>query len=274
MTTSVAAPVKLRTEVWVFLIAIVVINFAFVAAVGEGWIDDKYYARGRLALLGGALVVVVFFARGLSGILELIKPLFVWRVSPIWFALAVLVPIIFAMVFVVTRSLILGEPLVLFNQSGLALFQRDGFLLNIFMIALIGEIVWVGYAIRHLAKFYSLQLTAIITGTCWALWWAPMMVYEIGIIPGLTVPGLWAGQVAVALSCTFFYFATRSGLVILAMQYCFNLSLLAFPVLPGSIGTFGFELYSVIYMALGLVAVTFILPWAQKRGLAAPASPA
>lgn len=260
MTPTTTAPAALRTEIWVFLIAIVVINFIFVTGVGEEIIPGKYYSRGRLVLLGGALVAIVFFARGFKGLFELIQPLFVWRVSPVWFVLAVLWPIVFAAAFVVGQSMVTGAPLELFNQSGLRLFQREGFLLNIFMLALIGEIVWVGYAVRNLSKFYSRQLTAVITGTFWALWWVPMMIYQIGIIPDLTYAGLWMGQVGIAFFCLFFYQVTRSGLVILMMQYCFNLTLIAFPVLPGNAGAAAYDLFCGLYLVLGFLSVTLVLP--------------
>jgi hypothetical protein len=268
MTNSVTAPKSLRTEVWVFLIAIVVINFIFVSGVGEGIIPEQYYSRGRLVLLGGALVAVALIARGPKAIWELITPLFVWRISPIWFVVAIMWPIVFAILFVLGHAAVTGTPLELFSESGLRLFQREGFLLNIFILALIGEIVWVGYSVKNLSKFYSLQLSAVITGTVWALWWTPMMIYGIGIIPGLSFVGLLMGQIGISFFCAFFYFSTRSGLVILGMQYCFNLSLLAFPVLPNSVGQLGFELYAAIYLVLGFLAVTFLLPWMQKRNAA------
>jgi membrane protease YdiL (CAAX protease family) len=253
------------SEVWVFFLAVLVINSTFVIGVGEDWIDQKYYSRGRLILLAGTLVAVVLISRGARAVLELIKPLLVWRISPLWFLAAVLLPIVISVSFVIGQSLLTGAPLELITSS-VRLLQREGFLLNIFIIALVGEIVWVGYAISNLSRFYSRPIAAIITGTFWTLWWAPMVVYNIGVVPGLSFSGLWMNMVGVALFCAFFYTLTRSGLVILAMQFCLNCTILAVPVMPNVAGAFAYQVYAAIYMILGFVAVTVLLPkFLEKR---------
>lgn len=265
MQDDIAATRSLKVEVWVFLFAMVAINFVFVTGIGEGLIPERHFPRGRLVLLCGSLVAVAFLWRGFRGLWDLVKPLLVWRVSPIWFLAAFLWPIFFAASFVIGKSLVTGEPLMLFNQSGVELLKREGFLYRIFVLALISEIVWVGYSIRLLSKCYSLLIASFITGTFWALWWVPMVIYGIGVIPDLTFTGLWVGQVGIALFCAFFYAITRSGPVILGMQFCFNCVMLAFPVLPGNAGITGYHAFCTIYMVLGLVAVIYVLPRIQGR---------
>lgn len=264
MTETDQAPRRLRTEVWLFFIAILILNSLFVAGIGEGLIPKHYFSKGRLVLLLGTLVGAIVVMRGPRAVLELIKPLLVWRISPLWFIAAFLWPILFAVTFVIGRSFVMDIPLEIIG-GGIKLFSREGFLLNMLIVALVGEIVWVGYAIRNLSKFHPLAIAALITGTFWTLWWGPMMIYQIGIVPGLDFLGLWMNMVGIAFFCAFFYTLTRSGLVILVMQFCYNGSSLAFPILPNAEGLLSYQIYSALYMITGFLFLTVLLPIFRRR---------
>lgn len=270
MTDSVSAPHRLRIEIWVFFAVLFILNTAFVVSIGEGWLDKKYFPRGRLLLLGGTLVGVVLLSRGVRAALDLLKPLLAWRVPPHLFVIALLWPFVFALSFVVMRTLVIGGPLQLTNPGGIEFLQRDGILGRIFIVSLIGEIVWVGYAISNLSKFHKLPVAAAITGVFWGLWWLPMIIYTLGVIPGMSFLGLGMNVLGVAFFCAFFYALTRSGLVILLMQFFFNCAVLSIPVLPGIAGVRAFEAFAASYMILGFLAVTFLLPWIQQRQATAP----
>ena len=272
MTNNGSATPRLRTEIWVFFIVLLVLNTVFAVGIGEGWIERKYFAPGRLLLLGGTLFAIVLLSRGIMAALGLLKPLLVWRVSPLIFLAAILWPFVFSIVFTIIRSLVQGVPIELINHGGVDFLQRDGMLRRVFVISLIGEIVWVGYAIANLSKFHSWRVAAIITGGFWALWWLPMVIYGLGVIPGFTFIGLCMNVLGVSFFCAFFYALTRSGLVILCMQFCFNIAVLTIAVLPGVAGKTAFEAYAASYMILGFLAVTFVLPRLQNRQAAQPAA--
>ena len=263
MIQNMTAPAPARHEVWIFFAAILFLNTAFVLAVGEGLIPKHHFPRGRLVLLGGTLAAVVLLFRGPKALFELIRPLFVWRISPLWFIAAFLLPAVFSAAFIVGKAVLIGEPVEILGP-GVELLQRDGFLLRVLFVALVGEIVWVGYAIRTLSTFHSLRMAAIITGTFWAAWWLPMVIYSLGVTPGLPVVGLWMNMLGIAFFCAFFYKATGSGLVILAMQFCVSCSVLAFPVLPNIAGLTSYYFYSALYMVLGFLAVTVVLPMMER----------
>ncbi len=259
-----------KREVWFFFVAIFIINSVFVIGVGQDWIPRHYFPQGRFFLLGGTLAVVVLLSRGPGSVLGLLKPLSVWRISPLWFVLAFLWPILFCVLFVIGQAVMTGAPVEIF-APGVELLRRQRFLVNIFIAALVGEIVWVGYAIRNLSKSYSLTGAALITGTFWGLWWLPMVIYEVGIVPELSFLGLWMNMVGIAFFCAFFYTLTGSGLVILVMQFCFNSCVLAFPVLPNTAGPIAYQVFSGLYMVVGFLFLTVLLPRLQRRGDAVPA---
>ncbi|MEM6386097.1 MAG: CPBP family glutamic-type intramembrane protease [Pseudomonadota bacterium] len=269
MTDRSEASSILYKEVWLFLISILILNAIFVTAIAMEWLPRRYFADGRLYLLVGTLVGAIVVMRGPRTVIELVKPLLVVRFNWLWFFIAMFWPIVFSVTFVIVRSILTGDEMKIIGP-GFQLFYRDGFLLNIFILALIGEIVWVGYCLKNLSKFHSLVLTALIVGTFWSLWWTPMMYHQIGIVPNLEIIGLTMNMIGIAFFCGFFYTLTGSGLPILFMQFCFNNSILAFPVLPGASSQLSYQIYSGLYMLIGMFCVVILLPYIQRRrGMAA-----
>lgn len=257
-----------QAEVWIFFLAIILVNTAFVAFIAEDVLPKSLFPRGRFLLLGAVLAAVVFLSRGFWATIDLVRPLTVWRINPVWFLVAALWPILFSVGFVIAKILVTGGEWQIVSP-GIGLLTQPRLLTTIFIAALVGEIVWVGYAIRNLGHHYPKTVAALLTGTAWALWWLPMAYYQIGIVPGLSMVGLWMNMVGIAFFCTFFYTLTGSGLVIFAMQFCFNSSILAFPVLPRSGGPWTYEVYSALYMVVGFLFVTVLMPRLQARRAAA-----
>ncbi len=245
------------TEVAAFFAAILVLNTALVTGVAQGWLPDGLFSRGRFYLLAATLAVVVLIARGWPAVVDLVRPLTVWRVRPVWFVAAMLLPVVFSVGFLLLKAAVTGTPPVILG-SGIEILHRRSLLVSIFISALIGEIVWVGYALRMLRAHMRIELACVITGTVWGLWWLPMMHFGIGIVPNLTLIGLWMNMIGIAFFCAFFYLRTGSGLVILAMQFVFNCATLAFAVLESGPATY--NAFAALYMLAGLMAVRFGLP--------------
>ncbi len=250
---AAAAP----SEVAVFFVAILVLNTVLVTGVSQGWLPEALFSRGRFYLLAVTLACVVLFARGWRAVLDLVRPLTVWRVRPVWFLAAMLLPVAFSAVFLLLRAAVTGtDPVIL--GSGFEILHRRNLLVSIFISALIGEIVWVGYALRMLRHYMPVEAACVITGTVWGLWWLPMMHFGLGIVPNLTILGLWMNMIGIAFLCAFFYLRTGSGLVILAMQFVFNCATLAFAVIESGPATY--NAFAALYMAAGWCAVRFGLP--------------
>jgi hypothetical protein len=215
------------------------------------------FSRGRFYLLAAALACVALIARGWPAVVDLVRPLTVWRVRPVWFAAAMLLPVVFTVGFLLLRSAVTGTAPVILG-SGIEILPRRNLLVSIFISALIGEIVWVGYALRMLRAHMRIELACVITGTVWGLWWLPMVHYGMGIVPNLTFIGLWMNMIGIAFFCAFFYLRTGSGLVILAMQFVFNCATLAFAVIESGPATY--NAFAALYMLAGWGAVRFGLP--------------
>lgn len=255
-----------KAEVWTFFGVILALNTILVVGVTQDWLPGALFSRGRFYLMFVVLVAVVFVYRGWRATLGTLQPLTVWRVSPTWFLLAVLVPIVASVLFLLLWAAITwSSPDIL--GSGLHLLSRPNLLLTIFISSLVGEIVWVGFAIRMLRHHYPVALVCAIVGTAWGLWWLPMVYFEMGVIPNLTFVGLWMNMIGIAFFCAFFYLRTGSGLVILVMQFVYNCAALAFAVIDS--GAAAYNTFSALYMIAGYLAVRFGLP---KDGSVLPRS--
>ena len=237
-----------RSEVWVFIALIIGANAVFVGAIASGVLPRSFYASGRFALLALLLFSVVFALRRWSGIAHLLRPLLKFNVPIKWYVLAICWAPLHCMVLLLFKFL--------FSNAGSAelalsfsVIARPSILKVIIISSLIGEIVWISYAVRQLSERTTYYISGCIVGFFWTLWWMPMVFYNIGIVPDLPVLGLLFLQTGVALMCAFLYAHTHSAVVILMMQVSFNSSILAFPVMPTTGGVGTYWMFAILYFS-------------------------
>lgn len=242
---------KLRNaEVWIFLCLIVLVNVAFVCGIHYELLSHRFYVLGRFALLGGTLATVVMTFRGWSGVMDLLRPMLVWRVSPAWFLFALAWAPTLCVVFLLNKGWFTGTHALLPNFETVAMPK---IMITVLIASFVGEIVWVSYAIGKLSKRFTTLVACLIVGTFWTAWWTPIVILKIGVIPELPIGGLLVSMWGVAAICGFVYAKTRSGLVVLVLQATFNSSLLVFPVTPTTGGIPTFWAFSAFYLIVGLL---------------------
>lgn len=163
----------------------------------------------RLALIPGAFgpmaaAAVVTRLRGES-VSEWLAATLEWRRSPRWYVAAVGVPL--------TVTVVLGVVVIL-SAGGLATDRLPGvlalFAVNTVFTTLLGggqeEFGWRGFALPHLQTRYSALSASVVLGLVWALWHAPLFVFDIY---ALSAP-LYAGSlVAIAVVFTWLYNGSR-----------------------------------------------------------------
>lgn len=243
-------------EVWVFFGLVLAVNAGFVALVHAGLLPSGLYNLGRFLLLGAVLALVVWAGRGRAGLVALVRPLGRWRVGPGWFVLAACWALAIALSVLLGRGLLLG----LWPQDwlpGLGVLMRPGVALTVLVAALVGEIVWVGYAIGRLAPRFGVLGASMITGLVWTGWWLPMVWFGVGVIPDLPLGLLTLNMLGVAAMCGFLYAHTRSGIVVLVLQLMLNSVLVVLPVAPSSGGVAAYGAFALAY--LGAVLALFAL---------------
>lgn len=247
-------------EVWTVLVCLVATNALFVHAISAGWLPMRLYNLGRFALLGAVLGTVVFLFRGWKAPFGLLKPLTVWRIHPAWFLLALAWAPLLATITLIGKGFVSGTGLAAVEVSPENLFQYH-MLRTVLFGALIGEIVWVGYAVSRLHQHTTMLVASIIVGAFWAAWWLPMVLLDLGVVPGIPVAALFFRMVGIAIMCGFVYAHTKSGLAVLALQFSVNGTVLIFPVAPLSGGIPTYMCYSTFYMVCSLLLYVRFGPW-------------
>lgn len=235
-------------ELCLFLFLIVAVNTAFISALHAGLLPGFLYDKGRFLLLGAVLVTIVFTFRRWEGIVELIRPMKVWHINPLWFLFALIWPPATCAVTLLLKgwwsSDLFGALVVDF-----ATVMKPTVFKTLVLGAFIGEIVWVSYAIGRLQRTTGIPLASQIVGVFWTLWWVPIVIINVGVIPDLPLDALLVNMLGVAAMCGFVYAHTKSGLAVLTLQLSLNSSLLIFPVVPGSGGVATYWLFAVVYFA-------------------------
>jgi len=233
-------------ELNLFLFLIVAANTAFISALHFGWLPAFLYNKGRFLLLGGVLVAVVFAFRRWQGIWELAQPMTVWRINPIWFVFALVWPPATCALTLLIKGLY-NDDLMGALVIDFATVTQPTVFATVALGAFVGEIVWVSYAIGRLQKTTGVPLASQIVGVFWTLWWVPIVIINVGVIPDLPLDALLVNMLGVAAMCGFIYAHTKSGLAVLTLQLSLNSSLLIFPVVPDSGGVPTYWLFAVVY---------------------------
>ena len=243
-------------ELSLFLVLIVLVNTAFIAALQAGLLPFFLYHHGRFLLLGAVLVALVFAFRRWGGLVDLMRPMTVWRVNPLWLMVALTWPPAICVTTLLLKGVWHGDLFAAMSWS-MDTIRQPSVLVAVLLGAFIGEIVWVSYAIGRLQKTTGEFVASQIVGVFWTLWWAPIVMINVGVISDLPLDALLLNMLGVAAMCGFIYAHTKSGLVVLSLQLSLNSSLLIFPVAPTSGGVATYWLFSLVYFVavMGLFAV-------------------
>lgn len=235
-----------RYEVVIALCLIVVNNAIFVGAIDAGILPMRLYYLGRFLLLGSTLGAVILVGSGWRGILDLLRPLVRWRISPKWYLLALLWPATMCALVLLGKGVITGNGLSELSMDFSVIANR-AVIKTIFIGSFVGEIVWVSYAIRHFSNKLTPFIGSQIVGVVWTLWWMPMVLLNLGVFPGLPPLALLLAMLGVAAMCSFIYSHTKSGIVVLILQMMVNSTALIFPIIPSTGGIPTYFAFSAVY---------------------------
>ncbi len=159
-----------------------------------------------------AAIVVLAVTRGMAGVVALLRRMVRWRVAPVWYAVALLLPVAITVAATVLNVLLGAQgpsSAELGGWTGLV----PGFILLLLVPGFGGaweEPGWRGYALPRLQVGRSALLASLILGVLWAFWHLPlMMVGEVN----------WSDLVLViAVSVVFAWvFNSASGSVLIVM---------------------------------------------------------
>lgn len=261
-----------RNEVWIALGLIVIANALFVGGIASGVLPERLYYKGRFLLLGLTLGIVVLAGSGIGGVMDLLRPMLRWKIAPWWYLLAFTWAAFISVLVLLGKGVLAGAP---FSElsADLSFVLQPSVMKTIFLGAFVGEIVWVSYAIRKLSARFTPFVGSQIVGTVWTLWWMPMVILNIGVIPDLPPAALLVSMLGIAAMCSFIYFHTKSGIAVLILQIMVNSSALIFPVIPTTGGTGTFVAHAIVYYVCVLLLYLRFGPRPiLKRGKGEPPS--
>jgi len=159
-----------------------------------------------------AAIVVLAITRSKTGVVALLRRMVRWRVAPVWYAVALLLPVAITVIAAMLN--------VLLGAQGASSADLGGWpsLIPTFFILLLvpglggawEEPGWRGYALPRLQTGRSALVASLMLGVLWALWHLPLMV--VGEVN-------WSDLVLViAVSVVFAWvFNNASGSVLIVM---------------------------------------------------------
>ena len=219
-----AGPIRSRREL-VSPITFVVVTFAFTWTC---WWLAGLDARGLIALpvplvligsLGPVVAALAVTARsgGRPALRALLARVVRWRVSPIWYAVALLGPVVVYLAVMVLHVLGGGRPpdlSTLVHTLPAAAVAAVYF----FVVAGLGEEVgWRGYALPALQARYSALAASTVLGVLWALWHLPLFfIPSVGNYSVLPFPLYLAYMIPFTILITWVFNSAR-GSVLIAM---------------------------------------------------------
>jgi membrane protease YdiL (CAAX protease family) len=203
----------------------------------------------------------------------LLAQVFIWRVHPGWYLVALGLPVVGTVALIVLYALG-GETLSRFQMLTAwlsALGQRSGFLvLTLLFGALIvmgEEMGWRGYVLPKLQAHHSDLYASLGTGALWGLWHLPALWPFQPNREAMDLLFFLADILVISVIYTWLYTNSRGSLLIICLFHSAYdvLVIYASATLP-FLGTLkGYELLVLLLIAAGIVIRTGTSRWAETQ---------
>lgn len=192
------------------------------AIVYQGWAWPTHTP----GLFGPAIAAFVITAlvAGRAGFLDLLRRIGRWRVSVVWYAVALSPLAFFAIAAVATGSIDFGA---LGRFSGVPVLAAPVMFLVLLVFGFGEEIGWRGFAVPKLLEKHGLLATALGVGVLWAAWHVPSLFFienyrELGV--GI-LPMFLLGIVCGSIFLTWLYRASGGSILICGLWHgAYNLT--------------------------------------------------
>ncbi len=174
-------------------------------------------------------VLITYYLEGTMGLKKLFGPFLRWRAPAKWYTLAVSWKFIMGYLAVLIVFL-QGDPVEWISPGNFKnLLTHMPFIIG---IAVVEETAWIRFSMTRMQSRFSAFWSAMIVGNCWACWYLPMNLIDIGTPLGVPDIVFHSGVVSLTVLLIWVYNTTRSGTVLLIMQILSNMAFFVVPVLP------------------------------------------
>ena len=206
---------------------------------------------------GIAGLILTLTLHGKSGLRDFVSRIFKWKVNPIYYLFAFLIPIVIYMI-PLSIELMLGGSF----PNTIAAYGLIGFLFHYMNRLLLGnyeeEIGWRGFAQHHLQKRQSPIKISLIIGLPHAIWHIPMFLIESGSIDWLDFLVYTIRVIIFTFLATWLYSKTQSVLLTALLHVTVNECSL-FLAVSTIQGIF------ILMVIIGVVGIILILFFAENR---------
>ena len=170
-----------------------------------------------------AAVVVTAQEEGRAGLRSLLGRILRWRVSPIWYGVAIVGPVLLYLTAMALNVVVGGQPPSLLALIGALPIVLAISVYMLIAVALGEEVGWRGYALPALQARYSALLSSVILGAMWALWHLPLFFNPDTLYSNLPFVLQLALQIPFAILLTWVYNSTRGSiLLVMLLHAVFN----------------------------------------------------
>ncbi len=176
---------------------------------------------GAGPMLSAILITALF--RGKTGTVELVKRVFIWRVNPKWFLIALTLPLIYQWLGLSVWASVTG--------TAIDYPELSGYIFSWLQIAVISglyfiteELGWRGFLLPRMLTQHHWLKASLYLGVIWAIWH-----YPYWLISSWGYTGSWTESASMAMASTIFaislcvmltwIFKNTKGSVLLAMIF-------------------------------------------------------
>jgi membrane protease YdiL (CAAX protease family) len=212
------------------------------------WLGLPIAAYGAAALTGGWPAVK-----------DLLLRLIRVRVHPIWYAVAIALPVLMVAI-VVGWGQLIGQSAgvgVAIPASALA----GALALNAWMWLITEETAWRGFALPRLERRFSPLVASIVLGFVWALWHLPLFFISGSFQSGIPFGGFVISTVAISLIIGWLFTHARGSVLIAALFHAVTDVSIAF----GGVMTSGTSLFWATVVVQVMVAAAVARSLAASR---------
>jgi membrane protease YdiL (CAAX protease family) len=216
-------------------------------------------------LLAIGIPAVAYIFEGKAAVLDLVHRLLRWRVAPVWYAVAVLLPLGLALAAAIVSSL-LGQDISPGSREPLG-DALGYFAFGVLFFGLTEETAWRGYILPRLQTRMSTLTAAVVLGLLWGMWHTPLWFIAGEDQRAWPYVGFLAFAVAVSVLITWVFANTAGSVLLVAIFHASTDASLAYSGVLSS-GTIAFWI-AVIAFSVAAVVVADRSGWFAGRTRAA-----
>jgi membrane protease YdiL (CAAX protease family) len=170
---------------------------------------------------GLAAVTITAWQEGRAGLNSLLGSVARWRVAPLWYAVALLGPLLLQLAALALHASLGGQPpdlAALVAVGPLVLLQAFYFVI---FVALPEEIGWRGFALPRLQARHGALASSVVLGAVWAFWHLPLFFNPSTLYADLPFALFVAWVVPLSVLITWVYNSTGGSVLMVVLLHAF-----------------------------------------------------